>query len=91
MRSLQLQNIRRPYFFPNCKNENLSSKTNLQYKLFSKSFKGLTSNQNRNIFIDYSSLQQFSIKKNLNRNNITTSRIKLKSTFLFFYTIKFDF
>jgi DNA-directed RNA polymerase subunit beta' len=71
----------RPYFFPNCKNENLSSKTNLQYKLFSKSFKGLTSNQNRNIFIDYSSLQQFSIKKNLNRNNITTSRIKLKSTF----------
>jgi hypothetical protein len=24
----------RPYFFPNCKNEDLINKTNLQYKIF---------------------------------------------------------
>jgi DNA-directed RNA polymerase subunit beta' len=74
----------RPYFFPNCKNDNLSLKTNLQYRLFPKSIKSLNKNQNQNVSIDYASLQQFSIKKNLNRTNISKLsklEISLKSSF----------
>nr|YP_010282874.1 RNA polymerase beta'' subunit [Nitzschia ovalis]ULD15638.1 RNA polymerase beta'' subunit [Nitzschia ovalis] len=74
----------RPYFFPNCKNDNLSSKTNLQYKLFPQSSKDFSQNRNRNVYIDYSSLQQFSTKKNLNRINTSRSsklEINLKSSF----------
>lgn len=71
----------RPYFFPNCKSENLSLKIDLQYKLFSTSFNYLKNNQDRNIFVDYSNLQRFSIKKGLNRKNISKSKITLKSNF----------
>ena len=71
----------RPYFFPNCRNENLSLKTNLQYKVFPKRVQFLENTQNRNIKINYYNLQQFSIKKNLNRINIHKSEINLKSNF----------
>ena len=43
----------RPYFFPNCKSDNLTIKTNLQYKIIPKLTTNLNSIANRNISINY--------------------------------------
>ena len=71
----------RPYFFPNCKNENLVSKTNLQYKLISQNRIKTDFNTKRNIYLNYHDLVRLSIKKKYSVNEFLKSNISIKSEF----------
>ena len=71
----------RPYFFPNCKNENLISKTNLQYKLIPQNRIKFNFNTNRNVYLNYYDLVKFSVKKKYNFNEFLNSTISIKSQF----------
>jgi len=71
----------RPYFFPNCKNESLLSKTNLQYKLFSLSRIKPRFNTNRNIYLNYYNIVKLSVKREPNIRHFLDSKISIKSEF----------
>jgi DNA-directed RNA polymerase subunit beta' len=71
----------RPYFFPNCKNENLSLKTNFQYKLVSAS-RILTNFQtNRGVSLNYQNIAKLSVKQKLKTNYNVSSKLSIKSEF----------
>jgi DNA-directed RNA polymerase beta'' subunit len=53
----------RPYFFPNCKNEELSNQTNLQYKIVSPTRLYARFKTNRNLFLSYYDIMKMSVKK----------------------------
>jgi len=78
----------RPYFFPNCKNENLTIKTNLQYKVIPQLNNNINQVTNRNIFVNYYDLKKLLIKKNLNSTNLQNEKITLKSEFSKFFLKK---
>ena len=71
----------RPYFFPNCKSDNLAVKTNLQYKIIPQSNSNVNSITNRNISVNYYDLKKLLIKKNLNSTNLQNEKMTLKSEF----------
>ena len=71
----------KPYFFPNCKNENLISKTNLQYKLVSKDRVKSNFTTNRNIYLNYYDLVKLSVRKKYNSKEFSNSSISIKSEF----------
>ena len=71
----------RPYFFPNCKNESLTSRTKLQYKLISQDRVKSGFNTNRNIYLNYYDLIKLSIRKKYNSNEFLNSTISIKSEF----------
>ena len=71
----------RPYFFPNCKSDNLTIKTNLQYKIIPKLTTNLNSITNRNISINYYDLKKLLIRKNLNFTSRQDQKISLTSEF----------
>ena len=71
----------RPYFFPNCKSDTLTVKTNLQYKIIPQSNTTLNSTTNRNISVNYYDLKKLLIRKNLNSNTLQDQKITLKSEF----------
>lgn len=75
----------RPYFFPNCKNESLVLKTNLQYKIFPqiKSNSNLTIHQN--IFVKYYDLRKLFLRKNFNFKNIPKTNSNSKYEFSKFF------
>nr|ULD16091.1 RNA polymerase beta'' subunit [Cylindrotheca closterium] len=53
----------RPYFFPNCENYNIASKTNLQYKTIPSSRVTIKLNKMRNIALNYYNIFNLSIMK----------------------------
>ena len=53
----------RPYFFPNCKNEDLVNKTNLQYKLLSPNRNQIRSTTKRSVSLNYYDMIKFLIKQ----------------------------
>lgn len=53
----------RPYFFPNCKNEDVTNKTNLQYKMISPRRVYPRLNTDRKIFLTYYDIMKMSVKK----------------------------
>ena len=71
----------RPYFFPNCKNDNFGSKSNLQYKLISPS--RILSNffTSRLISLNYSNIAKFSVKKKINNRENFVQKDSLTSEF----------
>merc|ERR1712115_492168 len=71
----------RPYFFPNCKSDNLTVKTNLQYKIIPQSTTNSNSISHRNISVNYYDLKKLLIRKNLNSTNLQDQKITLKSEF----------
>lgn len=71
----------RPYFFPNCKNENLISKINLQYKLIPSNRIDNNFIANRQISLSYYNIFKLSIKRNPKLNSVVNSTISLKSEF----------
>lgn len=75
-----------PYFFPNCKNDSLVSKTNLQYKIFPQFSDKLNCATHRNIFISYYNLKRLSVNPSFNPKNLVNYKGYLKSEFskLFF-------
>ena len=71
----------RPYFFPNCKSDTLTVKTNLQYKVLPQRNNKFNNITNRNISVNYYDLKKLSIRKNLNANTLEDQKITLTSEF----------
>ena len=69
------------YFFPNCKNEKLSGKMNLQYKLVSSSRVLDKFQTNRSIFLNYYNIVKLSVKRQLKANNNQPAIYNIKSEF----------
>lgn len=76
----------RPYFFPNCKNQDLIHKTNIQYKVISPTRIFSRFKTQRNIIVNYSDMMKLSVKKNLQIKKSLTNPITVKTEFskLFF-------
>jgi hypothetical protein len=71
----------RPYFFPNCKNENLINKTNLQYKLVPSARITNRLETNRVISLNYYDILKLSVKRKYNLNKDLNDKISIKSEF----------
>ena len=71
----------RPYFFPNCKNENLIFKTNLQYKLVSSSRIKSSFNTTRNVSLNYYNIVKLSVERKPGVKQFSNSKISSKSEF----------
>jgi len=71
----------RPYFFPNCNNENLGLKTNFQYKLISSSRVLSNFQTDRSISLNYYNIVKLSVKRNLRPHQFGPSKQSLKSEF----------
>jgi len=76
----------RPYFFPNCKNNDLINKANLQYKIISPRRTVSRFNTNRNVFLNYYDIMKFSVKRKYDLNKFFKNKIQIKAEFskLFF-------
>lgn len=71
----------RPYFFPNCKNEDLTNKTNLQYKFIASNRFYPRFETKRNISMSYYDVMKLSIEKKLGLNNFLNSSVKIRTEF----------
>ena len=71
----------RPYFFPNCKNENRISKTNLQYKLIPANRVKSNFFTNRQLSLNYYNILKLSVKRKSVSNSFVNSKISLKTEF----------
>lgn len=71
----------RPYFFPNCKNDSLVNKTNLQYKILSPNRFYSRFKTTRNISLNYYNTMKISIKKNSNSKNFSNEKLKIHAEF----------
>ena len=76
----------RPYFFPNCKNQNVMNKTNIQYKIISSKRIYSRFKTRRNVALNYYNMMKLSIKKPVDKKNLVFNRLKTKIEFskLFF-------
>ena len=75
----------RPYFFPNCKNDDLISKTNLQYKFVSPTRIKSDFTTNRKISLNYYDILKLSVKRKISFNESSNSKISIKSEFSKFF------
>lgn len=66
----------KPYFFPNCKNDDLVNNINLQYKLVSPTRVQTDLNTNRLIALNYSDTLRISIRKKINANHFLKIKTK---------------
>lgn len=72
----------KPYFFPNCKNNDLNSKTNLQYKIISPTRIQARLNINYSISLNYHNAMKFSLKKEYaNLNYLSNSKVNFQVEF----------
>jgi len=71
----------RPYFFPNCKNEKIINKTNLQYKTVSPTRIQNRFETKRLITLNYYDITKLSIQQPINVHNLTYFDITLKAEF----------
>jgi len=71
----------KPYFFPNCKNENLSLKSNLQYKLVAPSRILSKFQTSRGISLQYYNILKLAVKRKVKGNPNFTSNYSMKSEF----------
>ena len=71
----------RPYLFPNCKNQNLINKSNLQYKLISPNRISSRVQTNRKIALNYYDMMKVSVKKSIDRKKVPNNDIRIKSEF----------
>jgi len=71
----------RPYFFPNCKNDDLTNKTTLQYKIISPTRTVSRFNTDRNIFLNYYNIMKFSVKRKYDLNKFLEDKIQVKTEF----------
>ena len=76
----------RPYFFPNCKNDNSINKTKLQYKIISPTRFRNKFQTNRSITLNYRNLMKFLVTQNYNSKKFLNHSIPIKAEFskLFF-------
>jgi DNA-directed RNA polymerase subunit beta' len=71
----------RPYFFPNCKNEDLINKTNLQYKIISPTRIYPRFRTDRHIFLNYYDMMKLSVKKTSGIEKFLKDRLTVKAEF----------
>jgi DNA-directed RNA polymerase subunit beta' len=71
----------RPYFFPNCKNENFGNKTSLQYKVLSSNRIQSTIRTEREISLNYYNLMKLSVNRILNLQSLSNDRVTIKTEF----------
>lgn len=71
----------KPYFFPNCKNNDLINKTNLQYKIISPTRIQNRFNIKRAISLNYYDAMKLSIKRKYNPESLTNVELNIKSEF----------
>ena len=71
----------RPYFFPNCKNENLMSQTNLQYKFVSPTRLKPNLITRRNIAVNYYDIINLSVPRKIQLNELSDLKFNIKSKF----------
>ena len=76
----------RPYFFPNCRDEEGINKTTLQYKTIGENRLYSNSQTKRSISLNYYDMINLSVKRKLTTNNLLGQKIRLKAQFskLFF-------
>jgi hypothetical protein len=76
----------RPYFFPNCKNDDLTNKINLQYKIVSSTRLYPRLQTDRHLFLNYYDMMKLSIKKTNGIEKFTKNSLTVKAEFskLFF-------
>ena len=75
----------RPYFFPNCKNETLMLKTNLQYKIIPQIRNQSTIASNQNVFVNYYDLKTVLSRKTQNLNDLQKISTSFKYKFSKFF------
>jgi DNA-directed RNA polymerase subunit beta' len=75
----------RPYFFPNCKNEDLINKTNLQYKIlpFNRSYPRFITN--RKIYLNYYDIMKLSVQRKNGIDKFLKNKVTLKTEFSKFF------
>ena len=71
----------KPYFFPNCKNDNFIGKTDLQYKIVSPNRIQNRLKTKRLISLNYSNRLKLSVTKNLDFKSVTEKRTGTKLEF----------
>lgn len=71
----------RPYFFPNCKNEDLINKTNLQYKVISPNRIYPRFKTDRRIYLNYYNTIKLSVGKTIGSEKVLKDRLSVKSEF----------
>jgi DNA-directed RNA polymerase subunit beta' len=71
----------RPYFFPNCRNESIFNKTNLQYKFISPDRIHLNLKIKRSIFLNYYDMSKVLIQNSVNFKSFLKNKIGIKSEF----------
>jgi DNA-directed RNA polymerase subunit beta' len=71
----------RPYFFPNCKNENVIDKTSLQYKTVSSDRIQQRFKTNKKISLNYYDITKLLIKQPSGFKNRLNSKIPIKAEF----------
>jgi len=71
----------RPYFFPNCKNEDLINKTNLQYKIISSDRISPRINTNHHISLNYYNMMKLSTIRKTNINSFLRNKVTVKAEF----------
>jgi DNA-directed RNA polymerase subunit beta' len=83
--SLTLQRGR-PYFFPNCRIDEVRNQSTLQYKILSSNRVYSRSKTERSVFLNYYDLMKLSVQKSIDFKNFLAQPITLKSEFskLFF-------
>ena len=71
----------RPYFFPNCKNDSVVAKTNLQYKIVPSNRVKTIFNTNRDVVLNYYNIFNLSIKRQTLSSNLQNPIVDLKVEF----------
>ena len=71
----------RPYFFPNCKDDNSINKTKLQYKIISPTRFANRIQTNRLITLNYRNLIKFSVLQKYNSEKFLKNYIPIKAEF----------
>jgi hypothetical protein len=71
----------RPYFFPNCKNEDLINKTNIKYKILSPNRIYSRFLTNHQISVNYYDLMKLSVERKNRSDKFLNKRVILKTEF----------
>ena len=71
----------RPYFFPNCKSQDLINKTTIQYKVVASNRIYPRLQTNRKIALNYYNVMKLSVKKILDVKERIKNRVRIKAEF----------
>ena len=79
----------KPYFFPNCKNEDQISRTNLEYKILPVGRISPRFKTQKFIYLNYYDLTKLNVKKRFTLDEFSRNKIDLSAEFSKFFLRKF--